>query len=48
MYKTYVAIQWGYKKNCTVIVASYKKIENKKNKFRGLEPTNPQGKTSNS
>ena len=29
-----------------VAIASYKSIDNKTTKFRGLEPTNPQGKTS--
>ena len=28
------------------MVASYKNIDKKATKFRGLEPTNPQGKTS--
>ena len=47
IYIFFTAIQWGYE--IDHIIANYKNIDNTHNlttKFRGLEPINPQGKTS--
>ena len=47
IYTYFTAIQWGYKIDC--VIANYNNIDNTHNlptKFRGLEPINPQGKTS--
>ena len=40
-----LAIQWGYKNIHTVTTVN-NNAYNLTTKFRGLEPTNPQGKTS--